>query len=296
MPVRCRWAIVLCALAACDSVFGLDRGDPAVDAALVDAPALVCQRDPFSGTADADDDGDTVPNGQDSCPITRDPREEDHNEDADCRGDICDLCPQDPTPTGDADGDGVGDACDYRAGPDTAIFEGFTNADEFITGGSWTILSSSDQYLSPAGGTQSAYRNVMTKQNGVFEAGIVLPTSDTFDAGLLFSIANISNGGDGDAVTIGRTGGGAHALRLLRISSGTPTLVAQQSVGPLVADKLYVLRVGVDVQAVKVTLTGGDAPVAWAATLPTPMPTNSSYGLVSSTATRFNYLFRVEPR
>ncbi len=294
-------ALGLAATSACDTVFDFGDSHPA-DGGSVDAPpdlpadvALVCVRDAFTGAAGDDDDGDSLPNGSDSCPITKDPRAEDHNEDGDCRGDLCDLCPQTAMPTGDRDGDGIGDACDYRDNPDVATFDGFINADEFINAGGWQITNDLDHYQSPAGGTQSSYRNTETKQNGVFETLIEIPSAATFDAGLLFSIVNSNTGGDGDAVTVGRTTGGQYELRLSRISSGSITHVNQHPAGLLVPGSQYVLRVQVDITNVQVKLDGNGVSVGWMAMLASPMPTSSLYGLFTTTTTRFAYLFRVAP-
>lgn len=58
---------------------------------------------------DADEDG--VPNGDDNCPFTSNPGQEDG--DADGLGDACDNCPMVANPLqDDTDADGVGDACD----------------------------------------------------------------------------------------------------------------------------------------------------------------------------------------
>ncbi|HEX3128148.1 MAG TPA: hypothetical protein VH394_12530 [Thermoanaerobaculia bacterium] len=57
-----------------------------------------------------DHDHDGLCDSDDNCRYDRNTCQTDS--DADGRGDVCDLCPQDPAPTGDLDGDGIGDACD----------------------------------------------------------------------------------------------------------------------------------------------------------------------------------------
>jgi hypothetical protein len=47
---------------------------------------------------------------EDNCPNDRNTDQQDTDGDGD--GNACDLCPLDPSPTGDLDGDGIGDACD----------------------------------------------------------------------------------------------------------------------------------------------------------------------------------------
>ncbi len=70
----------------------------------------------FSQGGDADHDG--ICQFQDNCPNDKNTRQ--LNTDGDGHGgDACDLCPQDPNPTGDLDGDGVGDICDPDKDGDT---------------------------------------------------------------------------------------------------------------------------------------------------------------------------------
>lgn len=105
-----RWiAIALLAMAACDTVFGIERPD--------DPPP-------------EDLDGDGVADASDNCPAH--PNTSQGDEDADTIGDACDLCPLDTDPTQpqlDADGDGVGDACDPSAieDNDLVLFLGFAD-------------------------------------------------------------------------------------------------------------------------------------------------------------------------
>jgi hypothetical protein len=61
-----------------------------------------------AGGGDADHDG--ICGQDDNCPAHRNTCQT--NADGDPEGDACDLCPQDPTPTGDLDDDGIGDVCD----------------------------------------------------------------------------------------------------------------------------------------------------------------------------------------
>lgn len=57
-----------------------------------------------------DTDADGVPNNTDNCPGK--PNVDQHDEDADAIGDVCDPCPHMAGNAADGDNDGVGDACD----------------------------------------------------------------------------------------------------------------------------------------------------------------------------------------
>lgn len=57
-----------------------------------------------------DGDGDGVTDNSDNCPAKANPDQ--HDEDADVMGDVCDPCPHLSGDAADGDGDGVGDACD----------------------------------------------------------------------------------------------------------------------------------------------------------------------------------------
>jgi hypothetical protein len=98
------------------------------------APGTGVDRDaadpvPVDVNPNADDDGDTVKNADDNCPLLANPNQA--NEDGDRFGDVCDPCPPiaDSFPVVDPDGDNVSGNCDPE--PDTpgdriVAFEGFT--------------------------------------------------------------------------------------------------------------------------------------------------------------------------
>jgi len=82
--------------------------DPMI-AHIFEEPAVIL---PF-----ADKDRDGVPDDEDNCPGTANPRQRDRDEDG--VGDICDNCPLVYNPDQrDSDNDGLGDACDNDTDPD----------------------------------------------------------------------------------------------------------------------------------------------------------------------------------
>jgi hypothetical protein len=64
-----------------------------------------------------DTDHDGICQFHDNCPQAKNTDQDDTDGDGDA--DACDLCPGDPNPTGDLDGDGVGDICDPDKDGDT---------------------------------------------------------------------------------------------------------------------------------------------------------------------------------
>lgn len=135
-------SLVLCALVACNPVFGIeetrgpdtdndglsDRDDncvlaPNADQRDTDGDSLGDACDPCDGPQTGRDrDGDGFDDACDICPDGAN-----HDEDGDGVSDGCDPCPGVPDAGEDADGDGVGDACD--ANPTAAntrrFFDGF---------------------------------------------------------------------------------------------------------------------------------------------------------------------------
>lgn len=90
----------------------------------------------IDSSPNADDDGDTILNQDDNCPVKS--NQDQGDEDSDGMGDVCDPCPPLRTyiPMGtamaadanaDADGDGVGDGCDpnLAAVDHILLFDGF---------------------------------------------------------------------------------------------------------------------------------------------------------------------------
>jgi hypothetical protein len=107
-------------------------------------------------TDDMDCDG--VPDATDNCPSV--PNADQHDEDGDGLGDVCDPCPP-FTDNTDSDGDGVGDVCDPHpsvAGDMISYFEGFENGvpSGWTPSGSW-VGTGSDVVttIGSAGGTAS---------------------------------------------------------------------------------------------------------------------------------------------
>ena len=146
-----RWrGLVVMVLTGCNAVFGLDPVAGADDAAMIDAApddgtrAIDATDAPVGGGIDAscpaDVDCDGVLDGIDNCPTRA--NSDQHDEDNDARGDLCDNCPHvfDVTQADDTEAapDGVGNACDPHpnAGDRLVLFDPFTD----VTESQWQLV------------------------------------------------------------------------------------------------------------------------------------------------------------
>jgi len=138
--------VLLLHAAGCRQILGLEDRS-------IDASVGVQDGAPPDLLDDLDDDDDTIPDLSDNCPTKANANQ--YNEDADDRGDACDVCPGDVDNGVDADGDLVGDICDPHpgtAGDHIVLFEGFHDgipSTYTATNGTWT--SDSDDVVVASG-------------------------------------------------------------------------------------------------------------------------------------------------
>jgi hypothetical protein len=172
------------------------------------------------GNASLDSDGDGVTDELDNCP--NDSNTSQHDEDHDCRGDACDLCPHLPVDpdAGDVDQDGIGDLCDADlAAADHLFFDPFvTRPASWSTeanGGNWQLGGDSDSFEQAQPSASPGY--------GVFDQTLPLVTSGsietvlhvnadvavdlerTFSTGMIFNFAgDCAANCSGQAITLTR--------------------------------------------------------------------------------------------
>jgi len=104
-----------------------EPGYMGIDASVEPDDALVDMMMTIDGPP-GDTDADGVANNIDNCPAKANPDQ--HDEDADALGDVCDPCPHLAGNALDSDGDGVGDACDPQpmiAKQKVKFFDPFTS-------------------------------------------------------------------------------------------------------------------------------------------------------------------------
>jgi hypothetical protein len=99
------WRLAVVWLAGCgfqQGVLGGDAGGPGDAAITPDVPP--------DGSSLVDTDNDGLVDSVDNCPAQA--NNDQHDEDADTFGDVCDPCPQLAAVQADGDGDSIGDGCD----------------------------------------------------------------------------------------------------------------------------------------------------------------------------------------
>jgi len=147
---------------------------PGTSDAAIDAPADASTIDGPPG----DLDGDGIKDDKDNCPNK--PNADQHDEDGDRIGDVCDPCPHLAGTAADSDGDGVGDACDPQptvAKQTLAFFDPFTSQLAAWDGSSFqqtTIVS--DGMEMGAGNADNAFArlNVANAETRFYTGGTIV--------------------------------------------------------------------------------------------------------------------------
>jgi hypothetical protein len=175
-----RWALVAM-LGGCtfSTSAGQPTDTPPIDAAI-DAPDAG-----IDGSTTVDTDGDGVFDSTDNCLLVANPNQ--HDEDTDQVGDVCDPCPQIANATADGDGDKIGDACDPHpatSGDVLVRFEPFLG--NTLPAG-WTIaagtagnfvVANDVVTINAASGTQFMIFDANSQEHAI-DVGVRLPADTT---------------------------------------------------------------------------------------------------------------------
>jgi hypothetical protein len=236
---------LLCSLlAACTFSPQLATDPPAgIDAAIpIDTVVTI---DAVDGSSQVDTDGDRVDDSIDNCLVT--PNLDQHDEDTDLLGDVCDPCPQLPSGIADGDGDGIGDACDpnpsttgdqlirfeaFAAPPVGALPSGWVSTTGAAT--DWTVIND-DLVIDVAATTNARFLVFDTMQTHTrIDVGFELSANATFSPALTVLVDEDAAGQNAMACSTRVGGGPGPGLLLERFASGSFTAVTQANETPVV--------------------------------------------------------------
>lgn len=150
-------------------------GDGAV--AMVDARPIDA---PDAPPGDQDSDGDL--DNADNCPTKA--NADQHDEDADAIGDVCDPCPHLSGNAADGDGDGVGDACDPQptiAKQNIKFFDPFTSTRaEWELVNAFTRVGETFRGVGVPGNAALARLNIANGELRIHTAGTIVSREATY--------------------------------------------------------------------------------------------------------------------
>jgi len=241
------WAVTLSLLTGCDYVLGLEQV-PAVP--LPPDAAMYCHAFPADAAMGTDPDLDNKPSQEDNCPDVANTDQAD--EDNDCRGNRCDLCPWDPVPNPDmpdGDGDKIGDDCDPFVSQNTLDFLSFSDPNDFpgsfhSGNASWVVEASALTHTPQAGIASAFYGGAVTA--GFVAIGVRVPAETRAQAADFMVgawLLGYDNGGTYNGVRVGVfREDGRYWFRIENVLPGSgPTTIGQFEVmGSQLPDQLRI--------------------------------------------------------
>jgi hypothetical protein len=244
-----------------------------------------------------DVDSDSFLDNVDNCPAAA--NADQHDEDGDAIGDVCDPCPHLTGTAADADGDGVGDACDPQpavAKQHIKFFDPFTTsrAEWQHTG----IVRVTDQLRSmpPSGST---HLNVANGELRIITGGSVTAVSASGPHALAISFGHNTAGDDYYYAEFYDGSGTGGSVKLTRADSGTYSLVAGANYGGALPTGAWSMQIdeSVTTQMLALTATLGGlsyGPLSGPASAPALISSSELYISTQNVDIRFDYMLLIE--
>ena len=267
-------------------------GSVVVDAFVVDGPP---------GDVDADGHSDNV----DNCPAKA--NADQHDEDGDTIGDVCDPCPHIAGNAADGDGDGVGDACDPQptvAKQSIKFFDPFTSSRsewELVNG--YSRVGETLRGQGVAGNAAFLRLHLANCELSIEKGGtIVSPDTATYthQHSLAFGIDSAGNNYHYVEFYDSSSAGGSIAITKSENDTNYTTLASQAVPAPM-ATGAWKLRVdeSVTAQTIKLSATQGGTNYAQLTGVTNLAPPSLITGtiismLVRDADVRYNYFIAIE--
>ena len=225
---------------------------------------------------DADGDGKT--DNLDNCPTKA--NADQHDEDGDMIGDVCDPCPHLAGTAADSDGDGVGDACDPQpsiAKQRLTFFDPLTT-----TMSQWQLFGGASRVgetIRLNGTTSGADLNVATAETRIIFGGTIAAVGSTLPHQLSFSFGNVNN--QYHYVEFWENSTTQGSIAVSKANMGTYTTLSQVNYTAPMPTGTWMMQVDESVAAqtigFKATLGGSPYMPAQASTSTAPTLTSGTY-------------------
>ncbi|HSD90233.1 MAG TPA: thrombospondin type 3 repeat-containing protein [Kofleriaceae bacterium] len=263
--------------------------DAAVDARTIDGPP---------GDVDGDGFADNVDNCSQILNVDQ------HDEDADSIGDVCDPCPHIAGTAADQDGDGVGDACDPQptvAKQHIKFFDPFTSTkSQWMPSSGTSLVGETMRLLGVVNNSAFTRLGVSTGELRIETAGTVV-TSDAASSPHQLSVAFGFTGSSYHYVEFYDSGGSSGNVCIVKYDGTSYTGVDCTPYTGILPTGAFSMRIDESVAAQKIdfqaTLGGAVKPLLTGATnaIPPNLVTSSTMTLHAQNADfRFNYWIVIE--
>jgi hypothetical protein len=220
---------------------------PGVDASIADADDSVDAVDAAPG----DGDGDGLLDNADNCRLVA--NADQHDEDSDQIGDVCDPCPHISGTTADADGDGVGDACDPQvmvAKQRIKFFDPFTSSLP-----AWSLPSGASRVgetLRMTGNSVTVFLDVANGESRIATGGTIVSVGGSLPHQLALGV-----GVNSERYHYGEfydEGPGSGEVGVVKANNGTYTGLASASYSGVMPTGAWSVRLDQSVAAQRVVM------------------------------------------